>query len=69
MTPATDKGGQLVSVMPCKDCKERYKACWGSCATYQEARAKWDAVRQEQLKQQKTEYDLNSVKYHSRRRY
>lgn len=30
----------------CKDCKERYRACWDSCETYRQAKIKHEQTKE-----------------------
>ena len=45
----------------CKDCQERYPACWGTCPKYLEARAEWERHK----KQLHDEKVITSVQYHA----
>ena len=36
---------------PCKDCTERYHACWDTCEKYLAIKAKLDAIKAEERRQ------------------
>ena len=37
-------------ICPCKDCTNRYEACWGSCPRYKEWKAPFEAAQIEKVK-------------------
>lgn len=37
-------------ICPCKDCANRYEACWGSCPRYKEWKAPFEAAQIEKVK-------------------
>ena len=45
----------------CKDCQERYPACWGSCERYLEAKKELEARKAEKLKAYSEECAVNAV--------
>ena len=47
----------------CKDCTERYTACWGNCPKYLEAKKKHDEAKQVRIKDILTNEAINSVQY------
>ncbi len=49
----------------CKDCQERYPACWGSCSKYLEAKAEHEKLK----KMRHDEKVITSVQYHAHRMY
>lgn len=51
----------------CKDCTDRYPACWGSCSKYQEARAEHEKRKQAKAKDLQTYQDINAVRHHGKR--
>lgn len=48
----------------CKDCTERYPACWGSCPKYLEAKAKYNKVKQAKAADKERNGALNHVRYY-----
>ena len=53
----------------CKDCQDRYPACWGSCPDYLAARAERDEAKRRKYEARMTEIKINSVQYHGLDRY
>jgi hypothetical protein len=43
-------GGIFVAKHPCKDCEERYEACWDTCPLYKEYYEKLNAKQDAQKK-------------------
>lgn len=43
--------GRTVADSPCKNCKDRYAACWGSCLFYQKWKKNRDNIINERKKQ------------------
>jgi len=43
---------------PCRECKNRYRACWGSCDKYKEWRKVYDAVKNEEERQKRIESEM-----------
>ena len=53
----------------CKDCQERYPACWGSCERYLEAKKELEARKAAKLKAYNMEGAVNAVQYNALRKY
>jgi len=53
----------------CKDCQDRYPACWGSCPRYKEARKALEEKKRRRQQARKREEAVNSVRYHGYLQY
>ena len=52
----------------CKDCQERYPACWGSCTKYQQAKADYEKRKQDRTQAISRNCTINSVQYNGLKR-
>lgn len=57
-----------MTITVCKDCRDRYPACWGNCPKYLEARAEHDKKKAVIHNSYMVERNLNAVQYHGLRR-
>lgn len=53
----------------CKDCQERYPACWSSCPKYLEARAELDKKKEARNAHIQKERAINTAQYNGLRRW
>lgn len=53
-----------MTITVCKDCQERYLACWGSCPKYLAARAEHEKKKETIYNSYKDERNINAVRYH-----
>lgn len=53
----------------CKDCSDRYPACWGSCPKYLEARAKHDEIKRAMAESRAANSAITDVQYHGLKLY
>ena len=49
----------------CKDCDQRYPACWGSCEKYRAARAEYDAKLAKWKKERETTAAAKDLQFNS----
>lgn len=49
----------------CKDCTDRYPACWGSCPTYLEAREELERKKQVRRDIRAAETAVNETQFHA----
>lgn len=52
-----------MTITACKDCQERYTACWGSCPKYLEAKAAHEKRKAEKRAAHHIECAVKSVQY------
>ena len=51
---------------PCKDCPDRTPGCHGKCEKYLDYRARLDAMKEEERKRKRLEYDLYMSSRHAK---
>ncbi len=53
----------------CKDCQDRYPACWGSCPKYLAAKAEHDKRVEARRKANDTRVAINDVQYNGLKKH
>lgn len=57
----------MKTIAVCKDCQERYVACWGSCPEYLEARKQFEEEKQVRKRQRDTDMAINDIRRKTKR--
>lgn len=52
-------------ITTCKDCAERYPACWGDCPKYLKAKAEYEREKEEYKKKVHDDQAISDVQYHA----